>query len=188
MRLTKNKSMILILLLLAGGSIVIWWVAQSTDKQMRIGLLQQTRIAAQAISVDYLSSLSASEKDLETPAYQHIKKQLASMRSARDNAKFLYLMGKSPDGRVFFFADSLQPESEDYAPPGLIYDEVPDSYLPAFDIRQEAVVGPITDRWGTLITALVPIATSDPDRLVAVLGMDVKANDWNQETVRHNVV
>lgn len=183
-RITKQKLLFSILLLMAGGSMALWWVAQSTDEQMRAELLQQARISAQAISVDKITSLSGSKKDLGTAAYQRIKSQLASMRKAGYKCKFLYLMGRLSDGNVFFFVDSLPPDSEDYATPGLVYDEVPKSYLHAFDTRQESVVGPVTDRWGTLITALIPITSPDSDRLLAVLGMDVDASDWNQETIR----
>jgi len=161
----------------------LWWVAQSKDERMRAELLQQARITAQAIFVDKITSLSGSKKDLGTAAYQRIKSQLASMRKARHKCKFLYLMGRSSDGNVFFFVDSLPPNSEDYTTPGLSYDEVPKSYLHAFDTRHESVVGPVTDRWGTLITALIPITSPDSDRLLAVLGMDVDASDWHQEII-----
>ena len=182
-RITRQKLLLSILLLMAGGSMALWWVAQSTDKRMRAELLQQARIAAQAISVNNITFLSGSKKDLGTAAYQRIKSQLASMRKASYKCKFLYLMGRSSDGNVFFFVDSLSPDSEDYATPGLPYYEVPKSYLHGFDTRQESVVGPVTDRWGTLITALIPITSPDSDSLLAVLGMDVDASDWNQETI-----
>ncbi len=184
MKLSKRKVIFLVLLLLVGGSIVIWSIAQSTDKRMRTELLQQARIAAQAISVDSISSLSASEKDLETIAYQRIKSQLTSMRFARHKAKFLYLMGRSLDGNIYFFVDSLEPTSENYASPGLIYNEAPESYMSVFNDKIEAVAGPVTDRWGTLVTALIPIISPDSGHLLAVLGMDIEADAWNREIIK----
>jgi len=159
----------------------MWWVAHSTDKRMRAELLEQARIAAQAINIERVASLSGSEKDLNTPAYQRIKSQLALMRKARHQCRFLYLMGQQSDGAVFFFVDSLPADSENYAPPGLVYEEVSDFYLRTFDTKQEAVVGPVTDRWGTLVTALIPLRAPHTGNLVAVLGMDVDAKDWNKE-------
>jgi len=90
-------------------------------------------------------------------------------------------MGQRSNGVVFFFVDSLPADSEDYAPPGLAYKEVSDSYLRAFDTKKEVVVGPVTDRWGILVTALIPLKALHAENLVAVLGMDVDANDWNKE-------
>lgn len=178
---TNRTILILLMLVFAVGVAIMWWVANSTDKHMRSELLVQAKIAAQAINIEHIASLSASEKDLNTPAYQRIKSQMASMRKARQKCRFLYLMGRRSDGKVFFFADSLPVDSKDYAPPGLIYEEVSDTYLWSFETKQEAVVGPVTDRWGTLVTALIPLADLRTGNLVAVLGMDVDANEWNKE-------
>jgi len=67
----------------------------------------------------------------------------------------------------------------------LVYKEVSDSYLRTFDTKKEAVVGPVTDRWGILVTALIPLKVLHTGNPVAVLGMDVDANDWNKEILGH---
>lgn len=92
-------------------------------------------------------------------------------------------MGRRNDGAVFFFLDSQPPDSDDYAPPGLIYDEVSEEYLHTFDSGKQRTVGPITDRWGTLITSLVPIYLEETNDLIAVLGMDIDAEDWKREII-----
>ena len=180
-----RKIFISLLLLLSTGIAVIGWTAKSTNKHMRAELLQQARIAASAINIDHVVSLSASEKDLKTPAYNWIKSQLNSMRKARSQCKYLYLMGQRSDGTVFFFVDSFPKDSKEYVPPGMIYQEVSDSYLRIFNTKQEAVTGPVNDRWGKLITALVPIRLPASGNLAAVLGMDVDARDWNKEIMGH---
>ncbi len=159
----------------------MWWRAHETDKTMRTELLEQVRIAGQAINIERVSSLSGSKEDLDSHDYRQLKAQLANMRQARHQIRFLYLMGQHSDDTVFFFVDSLPEDSEDHAPPGLVYKEVPDSYLLAFSNKSQAVVGPITDRWGTLITALFPVIDTRKGELVAMLGMDVDASGWNRE-------
>ncbi len=180
-KIINRRILILLIFVSAIGIAIIWWVANSADKHMRVELLTQARIAAQAINIKYVASLTGSEKDLKNPAYHLIKNQMRAMRKAIKKCKFLYLMGRRSDGVVFFFADSLPPDAKDYAPPGLVYDEVSDSYLRIFEINDEAVVGPVTDRWGTLITALVPLRDPYKGNVIAVLGMDVDANYWNKE-------
>jgi len=182
-KIINRRLIILLLFVLAVGVTFMWWVAYSTDKRMRDELLVQARIAAHAISIKQIISLSGSENDLNTSAYQRIKLQLASMRNAGYKCRFLYLMGRRPDGVVFFFVDSLPEDSKDYAPPGLIYEEVSDSYRRIFDTKYESVVGPVTDRWGTLVTALIPLRDPHTENLVAVLGMDIDAKDWNREII-----
>ena len=65
---------------------------------------------------------------------------------------------------IFFDVDSQPADSIDYAPPGLIYEEVSEEYLQAFDSGMQKTVGPITDRWGTLMTSLVPIHLQEKKR------------------------
>ena len=88
-----------------------------------------------------------------SPDYLRIKEQLTRIRLAHRTCRFLYIMGRHRDGTVFFFLDSQPEDSKDYAPPGLVYNEVSDEYLYTFDTGKEQTVGPIEDRWGTLITS-----------------------------------
>ncbi len=179
---TGNTRVVLILLLIViiGISCTLL-VAYSTDKNMRDDLLLHARIAAYSIGLDHVSAMTGSENDLHMASYQRVKSQLTLMRTADSHCRFLYLMGQRTDGVVFFYTDSLSADSEDYAPPGLVYDEVSGSYLHSFSSRKEAVVGPITDRWGTLVTALVPLVDPQTEELVAVLGMDIDSSHWKKE-------
>jgi PAS domain S-box-containing protein len=180
----NRRVLAMLLIVFVVGVAFMWLVAYRTDKRMREELLEQARIAAHAINIDRVASLSGAAKDLNTPAYQRVKSQLALMRKARYQCRFLYLMGQRSDGVVFFFVDSLPADSKDYAPPGLVYEEVPDAYVRTFETKQEAVVGPVTDRWGTLVTALIPMRSLRKDDPVMVLGMDIDARDWNRKIIQ----
>jgi len=105
------------------------------------------------------------------------------VRKVHRTCRFLYLMGRRGDGTVFFFLDSQPPDSKDYAPPGLVYDEVPEEYLDTFDTGEQRTVGPIRDRWGILMTSLVPVYTQNSGKMIAVLGMDIDAGDWKEQVV-----
>jgi len=159
----------------------MWWVADHADQAMRDELLVQARLVSRAIDMKKIRSLSGSERDLDTPEYLRIKNKLASMRGVNPRCKFLYLMKQRTDGRVIFLVDSLEEDSPDYAPPGLVYEEVPGSILKAFRLEDAVVVGPVSDRWGTLVTAVVPLKDRQTGPLVAMLGMDILADDWNME-------
>ena len=171
----------MLLLVAAIGVLVMWRVVHKTDQDLRSALLKQARICAQALNIERLSFLSGSEEDLNSHHYQRLKVQLDRMRRATLECRFLYLMGQHANGEVFFYVDSLPVTSEDYAPPGMVYREVSNAYLHAFDSKQENVVGPVTDRWGTLVSALIPVVSPHTGRLVAILGMDVDASDWNRK-------
>ena len=182
------RVVILFLTILASVAIAMGWVAYSTDRDMHSEFLIKARIVARSLDIELISSLSGSKEDLNSSHYKHIKMQLVRIRNAVSQCRFLYLMGQRPNGKVFFFMDSMPSDSEDYTPPGLVYEEVSDSYLQVFDSKQEAVVGPISDRWGTLVTALIPLKDPLSGKLVAILGMDVDASDWIRDIIGHCII
>jgi len=151
------RSAFIFLLLLILGVLFSWWMAARTDREMRAGLLVQARLVAQAVNIERVTALTGTKADLESPDYRQIKNQLATIRSANPQSRFIYLLGRKADGTVFFFLDSEPDNSKDYSPPGEIYADIPASYRRVFDTKEEVVEGPVTDRWGTWVSALVPI-------------------------------
>ena len=141
----------------AVGAALTWWVIARADIEMRADLLQQARLVAQAMNVEQLQTLSGTEADIISPSYQRLKEQLAAVRSGSPLCRFVYLLGRKPDGTVFFFMDSEPTNSKDYSPPGQVYDEVPDGCRRVFAARNADATGPYTDRWGTWVSVLVPI-------------------------------
>ncbi|MGD8562883.1 MAG: PAS domain S-box protein [Desulfarculaceae bacterium] len=177
-----NRRLVILLVgVLIAGAAVTWWSVYAIEKGMRQELLEHARIAACAINVVQVASLAGSDTDLAKTAYQQLKIQLIRMRSASSQCRFLYLMGQRPDRTIFFFVDAQLPDSKDYVPPGLVYEEVSEAYRRAFLTGKEEVVGPISDRWGRLFSALVPLKDPQKKDVITVLGMDVDASTWNRE-------
>ncbi|MGD9123958.1 MAG: PAS domain S-box protein [Desulfarculaceae bacterium] len=177
-----NRRLVILLLgVLIAGAAVTWWSVYVIEKGMRQELLEHARIAARAINVVQVASLAGSETDLAKTAYQQLKVQLMRMRSASCQCSFLYLMGQRPDRTIFFFVDAQLPDSKNYVPPGLVYEEVSEAYRRVFLTGKEDVVGPISDRWGRLFSALVPLKGPPKKGVIAVLGMDLDASTWNRE-------
>ncbi|MEW6288339.1 MAG: CHASE domain-containing protein [Thermodesulfobacteriota bacterium] len=169
---------------LIAGAFLTWWAVQQADSRMREDLLRHTRLVAQAIDLRRVKSLSGTEADLALPEYRRFKQQLAATLTAFPRCRFLYLMGRRTDGRVFFYADSEQAGSQDESPAGQIYEEISPDFFRFFDTGTDGTVGPVTDRWGTWITALVPLTDPATGHLITVLGMDIDARDWRREAAR----
>ena len=165
-------------LLFALAVMCVFWTVRRADRAMRRELLHDARLVAQSVNLQRLRALSGTEADLERHDYLRLKEQFAAIRNSDDNCRFIYLVGRKAGGEVFFYVDSEPAGSQDESPPGQIYGEIPADYLRAFDDRSALVVGPKKDRWGTWITALVPIEDPGTGQLVAVLGMDVGARTW----------
>jgi len=178
---TNRAVALLIFLTVVAGAATVFWTVQRADLGMRKDRLRAAELVARSLNLQRLGSLSGSVSDVENPVYLRLKRQLSGVAGADVKCRFIYLMGRRDDGRVFFYVDSEPSGSEDESPAGQIYEEISADYLRAFDMKTALSVGPVTDRWGTWITSLVPIQDPQTGDMPAVLGMDMDAKSWRAE-------
>jgi PAS domain S-box-containing protein len=183
----SRRAAILMAAILAAAALCSWQIVVQADRELRADLLQQARLVVQALNVERIAALAGTKADLDLPDYQQLKQQLVSIGRANPKCKWFYLMGRKADGSVFFFADSEAEDVEDATIPGDAYEEVSPGYHRAFD-GVEAVVGPVPDRWGLWITALVPIAGRSSGAALAVLGMDIDAREWKWDVLARSAI
>jgi hypothetical protein len=165
--------------LLAAGGLFILWTTHRVDRQMRGEIYLQAQMVAQAVDIANVTALSGAENDLASRDYRRVKEQLTMIRQVAPKCRFIYLMGRRPDGKIFFFVDSEPSESADYSPPGQTYDEATKDDYQAFATGSGNMNGdPYKDRWGVWITALVPMFHPNTEKVLAVLGMDFNAATW----------
>ncbi|MFA7329487.1 MAG: PAS domain S-box protein [Candidatus Delongbacteria bacterium] len=157
------------------------WAARQADREMREALLQQARLMAQAIDLAQVQTLSGGPADQDAPVYHQLKQQLAGLRQASPQCRFLYLLARRPDGRLIFLVDSEPAGSEDCSLPGEVYPEASAELRALFDNGVGRVEGPVQDRWGRWVSALIPLLDPVSGRPVAVLGQDVDAGAWSWE-------
>lgn len=178
-----------IVVTVCSGVAFIWSIAIDLDKTAKINFITQADIVANAINIEHLQSLTATEADLSKRNYSLLKQQLYNIRTSNEDYKFLYILGHDrATSTVFFYIDSQMIDSEDYAPPGLVYDEVADDFRQAILSENKTFVGPVTDRWGTLVTALIPLRDPQTNKVIATLGMDIQADDWHTNLFRLSVL
>ena len=180
----KRWLLVLMLIALVAGAASTWWTVWRRDYEMRVQLLAQTRRVAPALDSEDIVSLSGTESDLESPTYHRLKQLLVLLRQANQKCRFVYVMGRRADGEVFLFADSEPPDSDDYSLPGQTLDEADAVEAKVFEAGQPIVFGPTTDRWGTWVTAYVPIRNPWTDTVVAIFGMDMDAGVWRHDLAR----
>jgi hypothetical protein len=177
------------LALLAVGCLFISWTGHRMDKQMRGDIFLQAQMVAQAIDIENVVALSGTEADLRSSDYRRLKEQLTLIRQVAPKCRFIYLMGQRPDGKIFFFVDSESSDSADYSPPGQTYDEATQDDYKVFAAGSGNASGaPYKDRWGTWITALVPVLHPNTDKVLAVLGMDFNAATWKWDVANRTAL
>ncbi len=176
----KNRIRLTVLLAVVFVASVFfaWWLTVRTDRGMREDLLQQARLVAGAVNIEHVRALTGTEADLDSPDYLRLKEQFGAVSAANPKCRFVYLMGRRADGTVFFYADSEPAGSEDESPAGQVYEEISADYLIAFDTKTALTVGPVTDRWGTWVSSLVPLIDPQNGEFITVLGMDIDARTW----------
>jgi PAS domain S-box-containing protein len=174
----KSPFFYLLVIIILTGSVLTWWTANRADRQLRADLLQQAVLASRAVSFDQLAVLTAAGSIGESADYRVLKEQLTRINRVSVRSRFVYLLGRRPDGTVYFIADSELPGSKDYSPPGQIYQEASSVLHTVFQKARPDTEGPVPDRWGTWVSAFTPISDPSTGRTVAVLGIDVDASDW----------
>jgi len=180
-----NRWLVLaILIIFVSGIALTVWTVQREDSQLRTDLLIKVRHMSGDINKEALVELTGSESDLGTPAYLALKDKMIQFGAEDPQIRFVYLMGQRPDGTVFFYVDSESPDSQDYSPPGQLYSEASDILVNVFSSGYETIEGPESDRWGTWVSGLVPIADPRTGNVIAVLGTDIDAWDWNIQIIK----
>jgi PAS domain S-box-containing protein len=165
-------------MILGAGLVCTVWVIETDGQKRRQTLLTEARLVANAINLRYIRDLTGSLADLDSPSYQRLKEQLALVRSAQPEYRFVYLMGCDAQGQIFFFVDSEPSGSRDESPPGQTYDEAGDVCRSVFVTGRGGIEGPYDDRWGRWISGLIPITDPDSGNVLAVLGTDVDVSTW----------
>ena len=166
--------------LIAGTS---WISGRRASRQIRARLMQEARMVAASICTEHVAALRGSEADLASPDYRSVKERLMQVRHERPGCRFLYLMAQKPDGTVAFLVDSEPETSGDYSPPGQLYAEASAALLAVFDAGQARIEGPVEDRWGTWVSALVPLPGLQTEDRRILLGLDIDARNWKRSIV-----
>ncbi len=173
-----RRAAILVAVLLAG-----WLASEFTSRhrtdQERSRILEQTSMAAAALDPDECAALHGNPSEEQLPAYASLSAKLQAVHEASRQSRWTYLMVQR-DGRVLFTADSVPPGHPDHIASGDSYEDAPEELIDVFRDGQARVVGPYQDRWGTFVSAFVPIQSADAGQPVAVLGLDVDASQWNR--------
>jgi PAS domain S-box-containing protein len=170
------------------GAFFTFWSVRREDRQMREDLLQQTRLLSQTIPIDQLKVLYGNTSDEQKPEYRRLKAQLMAAVQINPSWKWIYLMDRRKNGVVYFQVDSEAYDAPDPSPPGQTYEEASPVLQGVFDTRISATEGPIPDRWGTWVSAFVPMVDPKSGRLATVVGIDIDAGTWRGHAARAGAV
>ena len=184
----KHWYWVLFFLTLLIGLLYIFYLAKSQDAEMRDNLIVYARTIEQSIDWrPHANHLNTSPSALKETDLAQLKLQLNSACKANKNCHFIYLLyaqNQHNKPQVRFLLDaSSQPPSE-ISHLGDSFAEASDSLKQGLQSRKALVEGPVTDRWGTWVSAHVPISTTAKTPNFVMLGIDVAASNWHQQVYK----
>lgn len=136
----------------------------------RHSLMDTAQSLSAFIEPEVVQTLKSSPDVASTPEYNSLKQTLQTVQTSNKDLSFLYLMVKNEEG-IYFIMDSEDPTSEDYSPPGMIYEEASPALSSVFSTGK-GIIEFDGDRWGIWVSSIVPIIEPQTGEVVAVFGID----------------
>lgn len=166
----------LLLLALVAAAFFVRMVGNMGQELETDRLRALVRTSAATLESGRIADLRGLAADAESPAFEAVRDELRRARDVNPDFRFVYLM-RERQGVMVFLADAESPASADYSAPGDVYDGPSEVLLRVHASGMAEVMPPYEDRWGTWVTAVAPVRDAT-GRIIAVLGMDVRANAW----------
>lgn len=182
-RWTLRHALVVMAITMGIGLLLSSIAIQHIDLKLRQELLEKAGRIQLGLDIEQIRALSGHPDDTELEAFRSL--QSALMRARLDNERYayLYLLGLDSTGRVVFLVDQPFAPWEEWTelPPGSIFEEHSAELAAAFEHGRPFVEGPLTDEWGTWVSAILPIHDPDTGNIPAILGIDVDAGTWKQD-------
>lgn len=172
------SSLLFLVILLITITYSVWMHSLDHSREETI---QLAMLAEAGFNEALIGELDLNESDLSKKDYQEIKYSLARVGTVYKTIRFAYILVLK-DGQVYFAADSEPADSKDYSPPGQEYTEASPIMYKAFE-SGEAVIEHGPDRWGTWVSALVPMTDQKTGEVVAVFGVDYYPEQWYRHAI-----
>lgn len=171
------RNIFVIVIILSAGALLTFFTARIAANAERDSLAQRAATIAASIDQTSFDTLVGGDADLDNFSYITLKNTFIRIADANDDVIFVYALGRRVNGEIFFYADSENPDSEDYSAPGDAYNEATDELKTSFDTGDVFVEGPVSDRWGTWISGLAPLVRANGS-VAGIVGIDVAAADY----------
>lgn len=175
-----GAALLLITIIVTGIFLLAYFNVQSVNEFNRRELEERASTVATALDSDKISKLTGGPSDLKKPEYSELKSKLTVLKQINSDARSMYLT-ITHDSEVFFLVDSQLPRDAYYRQPGQKYEQAPPNLINIFYSSPfPTVEGPVSDKTGTWISGLAPVIDHRTGHVVAVVGIDVDAINFNQ--------
>ncbi len=159
------------------------------DATMRAALLEQAVEFAKTLDPAMIQALSFTLEDYDRVEYRAIHDHMVAngefiLPMMGNDIEYLsvYSVARRADGTLVFGPENIPVELPEASPPGTIYKQPTERILRAFDSRRPFIEGPYTDEYGTFVSAYAPVIDPKNGGVLMLVGMDIKAENWQRRT------
>lgn len=178
--------LVVTLIFLGASAYYLSWTWNSSIERISNNAFLKAETTAISLQGEMLKNLRGLESDKGSFSYKSVKNRLNNIRELDENVRFIYFY-KQKNEELVFLVDSEPENSPDYISPGEIYIEADEQYWLPFETGESAIIGPVSDRWGSWRSVLVPVKDDTTGEILSVLGMDYPVGDW-EEQARFDVI
>ncbi len=168
--------MLAAVLLVLGG---IWGAKEAgyrTDARMRRELINTAESVAATIRPAEVNELAFDRTDLSNPTFLRISARLQAIAEVK-GLRSLYTMALR-DSQIVFGPESLLPDDPYAAPPGTLFGQPRPSDFAVFKDAKAIATGPVSDEYGTFVSAVAPVRSLRTGEVLLAVGIDVDVSDW----------
>lgn len=170
----------IIIVCIAIGAGYIYYTRENFIRHVETEAIGLAKSAEAFLPTEEVRALAANASDVEKPEYAMIKNSLEKFKESHADIRFAYLLTQK-NGKIYFMVDSEAPDSAEYSPPGQEYYEATAMDRQPFLDGKSILTEPAKDRWGTWVSALVPVKDLHSEEIIALLGVDYPADEWNAQ-------
>jgi len=143
--------------------------------------LVHTKILAASLDVVKFKKLLGEDSLEKKEIYSEFQQQFTRMKHSYENLKYVFLMEKKGQDVISVVENIEENPEMRSSKPGDVYFEASPGFRSLFERGEGLVEGPLTDRWGTFYSALVPLKDPDTNQTLAVFGVDIDLKSWQHE-------
>jgi diguanylate cyclase (GGDEF)-like protein len=187
-QLAKIWHWFLLVMTLLIGALLTYYVGHSEDAEMRDNLITYANTIERSIDWrPYENVLATNPNNVTATDFSGMSAQLNAACKANRDCHFIYLL-YFDNAQVKFLLDaSPQPISE-ISHLGEVFVEATEELKEALLHRRPIVEGPVTDHWGTWVSARVPVKITANSNHFVLLNIDVATRGWKSRLIKKSMV
>ena len=179
---------LLLALTLLVGSLLTYYVMYSEDAEMRDDLITYANTIERSIDWrPFENVLNTNPNNITQSDLSGMNVQLNDACRANRDCHFIYLLYMEKSDVKFLLDASPQPASE-ISKLAEVFVEATEPLKEAMLHKRPLVEGPVTDHWGTWVSARVPLKITLKGNHFAMLNIDVAATGWHSRIYKKALV